>query len=175
MNERSNFLKWVLCDLIMDLTISTEVFRDVISSESFDPHVAKSRALIRMVRSSLVVNLSKLWEALNHFGKVINELPEPLRTECLEIRKKIENKKIYQLRSKYTAHLIDKETNQMLSLADGEERIQQIFGHDLRDLSDFCDWICSPTPKLDDSSVTSIISRLRDYCRDELGGSGSRP
>ena len=174
MNERLNFLKWALCDLIVDLTINTEVLRDAVSRQDFSPEKPRDHALIRMVCSSLTVNLSKLWEALNHFGKEVNALDEPLRGKCIEVKKEIENRKIYKFRSKYAAHLIDNDTNLPLSLVEGEKRITAIFGSTIGELNSFCEWVCPSPGKVDPNSVTSVLCELRDYCRGEVG-TGSRP
>lgn len=174
MNERLNFLKWALCDLIVDLTINTEVFRDAILRKEFDPAVPKDQALVRMVCSSLVVNLSKLWEALNHFGKEASLLEEPLRSQCISVKQEIERRKIYQFRSKYAAHLIDTDTKLPLSLSEAERRLDAIFGSTIGELNGFCDWVCPPAGKADPNSVTAVLCALRDYCRQEAG-TGARP
>lgn len=174
MNERLNFLKWALCDLIIDLTINTEVLRDALSRSNFSPEDPKNQALVRMVCSSLTVNLSKLSEAFSHFGKEVNALDEPLRAKCLAIKKEIEDRKIYQFRSKYAAHLIDKKTNLPLSLVEGEKKVAVIFGSTIGELNSFCEWVCPPSGKIDPNSVTSVLCELRDYCRAKVGV-GERP
>ena len=174
MNERLNFLKWALCDLIVDLTINAEVFRDAHLRNDFSSEHPKDQALVRMVCSSLTVNLSKLWEALNHFGKEVNALDEPLRSRCLEIKKEIEDRKVYKFRSKYAAHLIDKDTNLPLSLVEGEKRVAAIFGSTIGELSSFCEWVCPPSGQVNPDSVTSVLCELRDYCRGVVGA-GARP
>lgn len=174
MNERLNFLKWALCDLIIDLTINAEVLRDALSKKDFSPEYPKDQALVRMVCSSLTVNLSKLSEALSHFGKEVNALDEPLRGRCLAIKKEIEDRKIYQFRSKYAAHLIDKDTNLPLSLVEGEKRVADIFGSTIGELNRFCEWVCPSSGQVDPSSITSVLCELRDYCRGAVGA-GARP
>jgi len=174
MNERLNFLKWALCDLIVDLTINTEVFRDAVQRTGFDPNLPKDQALMRMVCSALVVNLSKLSEALGYLGKDINFLEEPLRSQCISVKQEIESRKIYQFRNKYAAHLLDNKTKLPLSLMEGERRLTAIFGSTIGELNDFCDWVCPPAGEANKNSVTSVLCDLRDYCR-QKGGNGPRP
>jgi hypothetical protein len=90
MNEKLNHLKWVLVDQIVDLTIATTAIRDHIDAPNFQPESQKSIAYFRMCSNSLIVSLSKLWEALDHYGKEINEFPEELKINCRALKSEIE-------------------------------------------------------------------------------------
>lgn len=172
---RLNYIKWALADLIVDLTINAEVFREYVGRSDFDISSDRGHALVRMVCSSLVVNLSKLSEVLKHFGGEVNELSEPLRSQCVDLRREIEKRKIYQFRSKYVAHLIDKTTKQPLSISEGDRRVDEIIGSSIGDLNDFCEWVCPAVVGSDAESVVSIICSFRDHCRRIVGDGSSRP
>ncbi|MFT7404292.1 hypothetical protein [Zhongshania sp.] len=175
MNEKLNHLKWVLVDQIVDLTIATTAIRDHIDAPNFQPESQKSIAYFRMCSNSLIVSLSKLWEALDHYGKEINEFPEELKINCRALKSEIERKKIYQFRSKYAAHIIDKDTKKPISLVEGEKRYSSIVGENIGDLINFCDWIIPENYNKNPKSVMNTVERTRDYCLSIVGSSAERP
>ncbi|MGB0784163.1 MAG: integron-associated HEPN domain-containing protein [Marinomonas sp.] len=156
--ERLGSLNWVLTDLILDLSTNVKVFHDYFSNDDFNGSATKRAAISRMICGSLTVNLFKLHEALQLYGKEINELSPPLRNQCNELRKEIQKRRICDLRSKYVAHVEDKKTKKPINLNDGEQLVKEIFGEALSDLSSFCDWVWQ--------DVLSVVVSLREYCRE---------
>ncbi|MCE0974750.1 hypothetical protein [Pseudomonas putida] len=175
MNEKLNHLKWILTDQIMDLTIATTAIREHITASNFDPASQKTISYFRMCSTSLIVSLSKLWEALKHYGKEINSFPEPLKLSCRALKSEIERRKIYQFRSKYAAHIIDDKTKQPLSFKEGEKRYSAIVGTTIGDLIGFCDWIIPEEYSRKPESVMHTVLATRDYCLSIVGSSTERP
>ncbi len=175
MDDKLNHLKWVLVDQIVDLTIATTSIREHLEEKSFDPTSQRTFAYFRMCTTSLIVSLSKLWEALNHYGKEINSFPEELKLSCRRLKAEIESRKIYQFRSKYSAHIIDDETKRPLSLKDGEKRYRAIVGSTIDEIIGFCDWIAPENFSEAAGSVMYTVVKARDYCLSVVGPSAERP
>ena len=175
MNEKINHLKWVLVDQIVDLTIATTAIREHFAGQDFDPSSQKTISYFRMCTTSLIVSLSKLWEALNHYGKEVNSFPDEVKLSCRRLKAEIESRKIYQFRSKYAAHIIDDETKQPLSLIEGEKRYSAIIGSTIGELIAFCDWIVPKNFNGETGSVMHTVVTTRDYCLSVVGSSAERP
>jgi hypothetical protein len=176
MNKRLIHLKWVLVDQIVDLTTATCAIRDhvAIMNTAAAPSSNWSVCYFRMCSTSLLIALAKLWEALNHYGKEINDFPDEIRSACIALKKEIENRKIYQFRSKYAAHIIDKDTHEPISLAEGDKRYKEIVGEDVRDLLNFCDWIY-PQEVQANIAVITVVTKARDHCLSLVGHCNERP
>lgn len=177
MNDRIRHLKWVLVDQISDLTTGTSAIREHIETMNREnpPSEQWSICYFRMCTTFLIVSLSKLWEVMNHYGKEISEFPVDVRTDCISLKKEIERRKIYQFRSKYAAHIIDKDTNMPLSLSEGVKRYNEIVGEDVAALVAFCDWICPETYPGPSASVMLTVTRTRDHCLSVVGPCTERP
>lgn len=173
--KKLNYLKWILADQIVDLTIATTSIREHIAAPDFEPTNQKSISYFRMCSNSLIISLSKLWETLDHYGKEINSFPEELKSNCRTLKSEIEHRKIYQFRSKYAAHIIDKETKQPLSLKDGEKRYIAIVGSTIGDLINFCNCISPEHFNRKPNSVMYTVVTARDYCLSVVGPSTERP
>ena len=173
MTERIDSIRWVLVDLIYDFCGAAEIYRDYASKPSFDPHEdMESLGAIRVCQTSAIIGLSRLWELLNGFGKEVNETPEPLRSKLIGLKREIEERKVYQFRSKYVGHVFDDDTKLPIKLQDGYPRLIKIIGGDWEK---FYNWIF-PGPKNDYSnSVVGIVTEYRDYCNSILGEHIERP
>ncbi len=177
MDERVRHLKWILVDQIVDLTTATIAIRDHIQvMQGEHPPSAKwSVCYFRMCSTFLVVSLSKLFEALDHYGKEIRQFPVEIRDSCAALRAEIERRKIYQFRSKYAAHVIDKVTKMPLSLSEGDRRYKEIVGDDVGDLLAFCDWINPVVMPPPNTSVMFAVLSTRDHCLAIVGSDLERP
>ena len=174
MNVKINHLKWILVDQIVDLTTATTAIKEHIAEQGFNPANEKSIYYFRMCMTSLIVSLSKLWEALDHYNQEINTFPEEVKLNCRALKVEIERRKIYKFRSKYAVHIIDKETKKPLSLKEGEQRYFAIAGRSLGELIDFCEWIAPKDLCGAKSSVMHAVVTTRDYCMSVVG-SAERP
>ena len=176
MSERIKHFKWVLTDLIYDLTVPTEVFRVYVHKESFSPDNLIHAGVLRMTSNALIINLAKLWEVIRHYGCEINSFPEKIKQGCNLVKREIEDKKIYQFRSKYAAHIIDKDTNTPLSLSEGKRRYEAIVGTTIGDMNDFCNWVCPENyASHQGGSVVKVVTELRDHCLSIVGSCNERP
>ncbi|WP_439502928.1 hypothetical protein [Methylophaga sp.] len=173
---RIEHLKWVLVDLIVDLATTSKLFREIKSREGFDPFSNQYHlGLCRLCNSSAIIALSRLWEALDGYNKEIKDFPAELFQRARSIKQEIEKKKVYQFRSKYTAHLFDKDTKEPLNLEEGYRRLTEIVGNDMVELEEFYEWLCPEN--IDEApcdSVAAVVTDLRDYCS-ELIGHAERP
>lgn len=174
MNEKLNHLKWILLDQVVDLTTATTAIKEHMVEQGFNPVSAKSICYFRMCMTSLIVSLSKLWEALDHYNQEINNFPEELKLNCRALKAEIERRKIYQFRSKYAAHIIDNKTKKPLSLKEGEQRYFAIAGKSLGELIDFCEWVAPKDVHGAKISVMHTVVTARDYCMSVVG-SAERP
>lgn len=177
MNARLIHLKWVLVDQIVDLATATSAIRDhieVMKKESA-PSEKWSICYFRMCSTFLIVSLAKLWEALEHYGNEIRQFPNGISSECTALKKEIERKKIYQFRSKYAAHIINKKTKMPISLSEGERRYKEIVGDNIDDILDFCNWIYPENNSSESVSVMSTVIKARDHCLSIVGPCDERP
>jgi len=166
MNETSE-LKYLLVDQILDLKTATEVFRDYLAHDNFDAQSHFFWGVSRMCINSIVLNLSKLWEIINAYGKEIQGSPEHTRKKCFQLRKELEDKKIYEFRSKYVAHISSQEKGQkraLLKTQEAETYLRNIIGKTVGDFMKFCDWV-APENGDYEASVVGIITELKEYCR----------
>ena len=176
MNERIEHFKWVLADLIYDLTVPAEVFREYVHKDNFSPDNLIHAGVLRMTSNALIMSLARLWEVIRYYGQEINSFPENIKQGCNLVKKEIEDKKIYQFRSKYAAHVIDKDTKKPLSLSEGKRRYEIIVGTTIGDMNDFCSWICPENyASHQEYSVVKVVTDLRDHCLSIVGSSDERP
>ena len=173
MTDRIDSIRWVLVGLIYDFCGAAEIYRDYALRPSFDPHEdMESLGAIRVCQTSAIIGLSRLWELLNGFGKEVNETPESLRTKLIDLKREIEERKVYQFRSKYVGHVFDDDTKAPIKVQDGYPRLIKIIGNDWES---FYKWIF-PDPKSDySSSVVGIVTEYRDYCNSIVGQCNERP
>ncbi|MFT7008726.1 MAG: hypothetical protein ACJAXJ_003268 [Colwellia sp.] len=163
---RFDEIKWLLVDQIYDLPIAREVFLDYRESLDFDVQSKKHAAIIRMCTSYTILNLAKLWEILDEYGNEVNSLPEPLRKNCINLKKKLVELKVFQFRSKYIAHVFDHDIKpkKPLALESAQKRLNDIVGENMSELADFFNWVCPSKNKELSGSVVGVVSDLRDYC-----------
>ncbi|WP_151172763.1 hypothetical protein [Pseudoalteromonas ruthenica] len=141
--EKVESFSWVLSDLIVDLGTSSKLYFDCTAEPNHNPEENNYHlGLLRMCYMTTVISLSKLIEALNGFA---NELKECCPLEVVDttwqIKRKIENMKVYEFRNKYVAHVFDKETGKPIDLIAGKERLSAIIGSKNEHVSDFYKWV----------------------------------
>ncbi|WP_250441857.1 hypothetical protein [Caballeronia sp. AZ1_KS37] len=166
---------WQLNDLVMDLKTPVDVAM-LLRVEARTNLEAMS--LSRMVLGALFVNLCKLLEIANHYGKEVRDLPDDIRVDLLEIKRKIEEKGIYQYRSTYIAHAFIQEKGQpkrALSFREATQALQAIIDEGLTPVMEnvhaFCRWIYEQD---DQRCVVNVIYRTVRAVEASLGGLGIR-
>jgi len=150
--EKVDQFRWVLMDLIIDLGSVSKFYSECHDTSDFEPsknnyHLGK----IRMCHMSAIVALSKLGEALVGYADELKACcTEELVTKTWQHKKVIEDKKVYEFRSKYAAHVFDKETKKPLDLKAGYDRLIKIVGGTPEELQSFYNWINSVKEPNDD-------------------------
>jgi len=174
MGKDLNGMKWLLVDQIQDLTIGVVSVRRKL--EELDPSRMANELVWfkRMCDIYLIISLAKLFEICDKYGKEINGFPDPIRSDLRDLKAEIERKKIYQYRSKYGAHIFDKDTGKPISLQKGEELFGKIVGLDLLEYLNFYEWIFPNEGYETKKSVLKTIESARDYLI-SIGVSGERP
>ncbi|MEJ6518930.1 hypothetical protein PQI64_04210 [Shewanella bicestrii] len=164
----ANF-SWVLSDLIIDLGTSAMFYRECIYNPDFEPFKNKYHlGKLRMCHMSTIVSLSKLSEALNGFASELKTCcPVELVDNAWKFKEQIENKKIFEFRSKYAAHVFDKESKQPLDLKSGYDRFTAIVGKTPDEVLEFYDWI-NPRVKTDEDLLT-LLANINCYLKNYLG------
>jgi len=90
-----------LNDLVMDLKTPTDVIN--LARDNFATQT-QTMSTVRITMCVLFVNLSKLLEVLNFYGKDIRSLSPSPSDDLKSIKREIEKKGIYEYRSTYIAH-----------------------------------------------------------------------
>ena len=141
--EKTNKFSWVLADLIIDLGAVSNFYNECNKSEGFDPFKNKYHlGKIRMCHTNAVVGLSKLNEALVGYAHELKACcSKELVSKTWQYTQIIQDKKIYEFRSKYAAHVFDKKTGAPLDLQSGYERLTNIVGSTAEEVQSFYNWI----------------------------------
>jgi hypothetical protein len=150
--ERVDQFRWVLLELIIDLGSVSKFYSECYDTNDFDPSKNKYHlGKIRMCHMSAIVALSKLAEALSGYASELKACCSgELVSKTWQYKKVIEDKKIYEFRSKYAAHVFDKDTNKPLDLQGGSDRLIKIVGSTPEELQSFYSWINSVKESKDD-------------------------
>lgn len=166
---------WQLNDLVMDLKTPVDVA--MLLRIEFATKL-EVMSLSRMVLGALVVNLCKLLEIANYYGKEIKDLPDDIRSDLLEIKRKIEKKGIYQYRSTYIAHAFTQDKGQpkrALSFGEASQALRAIIDEGLSPVMEnvyaFCRWIYEQDNR---RCVVNVIYRTVRAVEASSGGLGVR-
>lgn len=168
-------MAWQLNDLVVDLKTPTDLVT-LLKSEINDG--IQTMSLSRMVLSTLLVNLCKLLEIINHYGKDMRQLPDSVGLELNSIKKTIEDKGIYSYRSTYIAHAFIQEKGQPkrpITLAEATQALIKIIDEGLNPVIEnvysFCNWIYM---KEEATCVVNTLHRAIRSIEQTTGGLGSR-
>ncbi|WP_133295877.1 hypothetical protein [Pseudomonas sp. AFG_SD02_1510_Pfu_092] len=172
----ANYIKWLLNDLILDLSSAVSMGREIIKSYSVDPqNLIKTAGRLRVCNHSTVLSLFKLHEIRIKYGSFLNKLSSEQTKGFFKIAAEIEHRNICKFRNKYAAHIFDKDTHQPISLEKGEELLKTITGPDNSLALAFYDWICPEAWSIETPCVITEIDKLRSHCRGLPGGDLGRP
>jgi hypothetical protein len=150
--EKINQFSWVLTDLILDFGTVSMFYSECYDSSDFNPFKNKYHlGKIRMFHMSTIVALSKLGEALSGYADELKICcSDELVKKTWQHKTIIEKKKIYEFRSKYAAHVFDKDTKKPLDLKAGYDRLINIVGSTPKDVQSFYNRINSVKEPNDD-------------------------
>jgi hypothetical protein len=167
-------LGWALNDLVVDLKTPTDVMALLGNKTKTD---IEFMSLSRMCLSALIVNLCKLDDLINHFGKDIRGLSDTVRSPLIQIKMEIESREMYRYRSTYLAHAIanDKNIKRPLTLKEATSYLIKIIDKGLNpidhNLYAFCDWIYKKDEK---DCVVNVIYSVVMEIDTIVGGLGKR-
>ncbi len=150
----------LLIDVIVG-TRSIDIFNKMNSSNMIQ-HPVIFHGKLRMCYSHILLGLSKFIELYEAYHDVI---PADCRTPCKNIMKIIKSKGIHEFRSKYVAHLIDKETGRPLNLDELAIYLDGIFGEDD---AKFIRWVNDQKNDFP-NTVVSVIEKTRDRIMEQNG------
>ncbi|QIA66033.1 hypothetical protein GT360_21310 [Vibrio astriarenae] len=172
--ERIENFSWVLSDLIIDLGTSSKYYRECISSSDYEPLKNKYHlGQVRMCHMWTIVSLSKLCEALKGYADELKLCcTEDIVKSTWKFKAEIEEKRVYEFRSKYAAHVFDKDTNQPLDLKTGYSKLTSIVGNTTDEVMEFYDWI---NPRVEtNNDLLSQLVKINGCLERYLGGISSR-
>ncbi|EJY0885057.1 hypothetical protein V5H21_17220 [Vibrio cholerae] len=133
MASRFEELQWLLIDIVTDLLAPSQVFVEEVASELYMP-------INRMCLSQIVISLCRFDEVYCHYGLEFKQLPDHLLVKIRNIKKEIENRKMYSFRSTYIGHAFKKGSSQKTPLTSAEIQsgLNQVIDNDQ---VAFFDWI----------------------------------
>ena len=169
-------MAWLLNDLVVDLKTPTDIIKLARDSSLTQIQVM---SIIRMTMCALLVNLSKLLEVLNFYGKDIRSLSPTVSGDLNSIKRELEKKGIYEYRSKYIAHAFMKEQGappRPLSLKEASNALMKIIDEGLNPVTEnafsFCSWVYT---KDEEKCVVNTIERTVNEIEVRFSGLGPRP
>lgn len=146
-NSRFLSLAWSLQELMIDLKTPVDIYfilKDTlyklndagyIKITSKPPTEEEEMSLNRFVIFPLINSLCKLWELCSHYGKDINKLPEEIKTPLRKLTRHIEDRRMYDFRNTYTAHIFkkDKQGCRPLTLRESSAALANVMGVTTKD------------------------------------------
>lgn len=175
--EKKNLIElaWILNDLVMDLKTPTDIIKLAKDNSATNLQIM---SIIRMTLCALIINLSKLLEVINFYGKYIRSFPPELCKELNGIKREIEVKGIYEYRNTYIAHAFMKEkgsTQRPLMLNEASSALMKIIDEGLNPVTEnaffFSSWVYEKNQNV---CVVKVIERTVKEIERRVGGLGSR-
>jgi hypothetical protein len=155
---------WGLVDrLLVDVVVGTrslDIFESLNSKVAIRPAVYAG--MRRMCHSQTLLGLAKFAEFYETYRGLI---PADCRAPCKDTVKTFKRKRIHEFRSKYVAHLVDKETGRPLNLDQLERYVAGIYG---QDEAGFVRWV-HDQKNVFPTTVVSVLERTRDEIAKEHG------
>lgn len=169
-------MAWLLNDLTSDLKTPVDLIFQL--RPAMDENKQNYMSISRLCITSLIVNLCKLKEIIDHYGAEIRSFPEALRKSLYSIKSEVEKKDMYAFRSKYVAHAFSKEKGGQQKPLTFDENVQsliKIIDFGLKPVTEnvfkFCEWV---HVKDDLKSVVYIVYDTVKHIDIVLGGLGAR-
>ncbi|MCQ3831167.1 hypothetical protein HXX02_17170 [Microbulbifer elongatus] len=163
--KRIKELTQVLNEQVIDLLTGVTIYRNYFEEHQYDPNNLIHAGVQRMCINHIVISLSKLWEAFAQvYGKEFQGFPEALRKEKNRLQKYLDDKKVYQFRSKYVAHLIDKETGSPICSKEGASRLSAIVGTNHGEMLNFLSEISPLDDETGEAGIVGVVQRLNQHC-----------
>jgi len=174
--EKLKDMAWLLNDLTSDLKTPVNlIFR-------LDPAIIDGKdnfmAISRLCLHSLIINLCKLKEIIDHYGYEIRGFPDDLRKPLYELKRKIESKGMYAFRSKYLAHAFSKDENgekKPLSFDENIKALMKVIDYGRspakENVFEFCGWVFTQGKE---HTVVYIVAKTVKHIDHIVGGLGRR-
>jgi|GEM_PF-4743229 len=169
-------MAWLLNDMVVDLRTPVDLIIH------FKPDMKDSKqnfmSISRLCLQSIIINLCKINEIIDHYGADIRDFPDPIKNPLYKIKSEVEKRGMYSFRSKYLAHSFSKEKGEErkpLSFDQNVKALMNIIDYGLNPVTEnifrFCDWIYI---KDDASSVIYVIYETVKHIESTVGGLGQR-
>ena len=169
-------MAWLLNDLTCDLKTPVDLIFQF--KLSMNDNKQDYMSISRLCLTSLIVNLCKLNEIIDHYGLEIRSFPEELRKSVYGVKTEIENKNMYAFRSEYVAHAFSKEKNcrmKPLTFDENVKALMKVIDYGVNPVTEnifkFCRWVYT---KDDISSVVHVVYRCVRHIEATVGGLGKR-
>jgi len=168
MNPRLENLKWLLVDLMLDLSSPAKIYRDYRNSPDFDPDKLTYIGIARVCNSHAILALCKMCEILKNYNNEIRDFPR-LHKELNQVKANLEVRGINRLRSQYIAHIHEKGEKSPPPISEMRDILEIIAR---KDLDDFYEWI-SPVESNSSRGILNMVYELKEEIR-AIVGSTSR-
>lgn len=169
-------MAWLLNDLTSDLKTPVDLILQL--RPAMDESKQNYMSISRLCITSLIVNLCKLKEIIDHYGAEIRSFPQDIRNALYSIKSEVEKKDMYAFRSKYVAHAFSKEKGgqqRPLTFDENVKALMKIIDFGLNPVTEnvfkFCEWI---HVKDDLQSVVYIVYSAVKHIDTIVGGLGAR-
>lgn len=169
-------MAWLLNDLTSDLKTPVDLIFQL--RPAMDDNQKNFMSMSRLCLTSIIVNLCRLKEIIDHYGAEIRSFPEGLRNSLYSIKSEVEKKDMYAFRSKYVAHAFSKEKGgqqKPLTFDQNVRALMAIIDFGLNPVTEnvfkFCKWI---HVKDDLQSVVYIVYGAVKHIETVVGGLGAR-
>ena len=161
MSNRFEEMSWLFSDMIHDMVAPSVVLKELNTVKEFRSGNSSYLAVHRMCLSHLIISLCKFDEIYREYRDERKEMPQAIQDPLDELKREIEKRKIYQLRSKYVGHAFEeikvdgKKKNILIPVEEGYKRLIAIVDGDH---NKFYDWICPQNlSENQDLSVVELI------------------
>ena len=169
-------MAWLLNNLTSDFRTPVDIFVQL--RPVMDSSQQNFMAFSRLCLSSLIINLCKFNEIIDHYGfEIKTYFPEDLRNSIYSVKSEIEKRGMYAYRSKYIAHAFTKESGQKAKPLSFEENVNSLmkvidYGLPVKEnVFKFGDWVYK---KDDENSVVYINYKAVQRIESLVGGLGKR-
>lgn len=186
-HERLEELAWALQEIMIDIKTAVDIYNvltttllelnqmGLIEITSNPPTVHEKMSLNRLVILPIIINLCKLDELTNIYGKDLKScLPKDIHLSLNDVKKLIQDRKMYEFRSKYIAHVKCKTKNRPLTVKEATDALCKVLNIEYSPVdyktASFKYFLLYIYDKTNKKCVTSIIESTISAISQSIGG-----